>query len=88
MTDQGEVVDQACLDCTSLPFDKFFAAMKQFEGLTDHDIITLARYYQEKTDKSLTIKQLLSLAHGMLMKADFADFDRIVHLCQHEDGAR
>jgi len=81
------------LEVVSVPFDEFCGIMRRLLAghattFTNHDIVTLARYYQHRADLGLTVDEMLAICHDQLKKASFEDFDHIEYQCQHHDGLR
>jgi len=84
------------LESVSVPFDEFCGLMRRLlaaappgaHPFTAHDLVTLARYYQQRADAGLTLNQMLAICHDQLKRANFDDFDHIEYQCQHHDGLR
>jgi len=79
------------LESVSVPFDEFCGLMRRLlagQQFTNHDIVTLARYYQHRADLGLTLNEMLAICHEQLKRVNFEDFDHIEYQCQHHDGLR
>ncbi|KAM9576566.1 EF-hand domain-containing family member C2 [Trichechus inunguis] len=53
--------------------------------LTDHEVITIARYYRALEDKDPHVNVLITMAHEQLKKNAFENFDRLISTCEYED---
>jgi len=79
------------LESVSVPFDEFCGLMRRLlsgHQFTNHDIVTLARYYQQRADLGLTLNEMLAICHEQLKRVNFEDFEHIEYQCQHHDGLR
>jgi len=80
------------LESVSVPFDAFCGLVRRLLTghceFTNHDIITLARYYQHRPDLGLTVNEMLAICHEQLKRASWEDFDHIEYQCEHHDGLR
>jgi hypothetical protein len=79
------------LERRSVPFDEFCHLMKCLTrdvSFTDHDIITVARYYQDRKDPGLSLDVLLAIAHEQLKRASWEEFEYIEDQCLHHDNVR
>lgn len=74
----------------SMPFQNFRAALQTLaQGqLTEHEVITVARYYQDRHDDTPNEGALLGIAQDHLKKAYFENFSQILEHCKHIDQAR
>lgn len=75
---------------TSIPYDQFRSLMQGLsEGrLTEHEIITIARFYQDRKDDDVSVDTLLAIAQEQLRKANFENFSRVQEQCMHYDKER
>jgi Ca2+-binding EF-hand superfamily protein len=75
---------------THLPTLDFSDLVKEMSagGLIDQEIITLARYYQDREEESVSVEALLSMLQEQMKRAGFEDFRSIEERCLHFDGAR
>lgn len=88
---QGKVDDinrQALGGCVS--FDEFRRVLHGvLPGvLTEHEIITLARFYQDRKDDALDVNTLIAVAQEQLRKNNFENFSRVQEQCIHYDKER
>ena len=69
-------------------FDQFRQFLKDVCGpnLTDHQIITLARVYQDEPQSSLDLNAFIAITQDTLRKANFEDFTKVRDQCIHYDG--
>src|SRR6218665_532698 len=74
---------------TSMPFNRFCCLLRNISDcIIDHDIVTLARYYQDRTQDKVNLHELLAMIHEQLKKVSYENFRDIVDLCLHHDGKR
>jgi len=90
---QRASLDFTALESVSVPFDEFCGLMRrllavQGRSFTNHDIVTLARYYQHRPDLGLTLNEMLAICHDQLKRTNFEGFEHIEFQCQHHDGLR
>jgi len=90
---QRDSLDFSELESTAMPFDQFCGLMRRLLGdasppFTNHDIVTLARYYQHRADTALSLNELLAICHDQLKRANFEGLEHIDYQCQHHDGTR
>ncbi|KAK2491475.1 hypothetical protein MC885_007461, partial [Smutsia gigantea] len=53
--------------------------------LTDHEVITIARYYRVPEDTCLDLNVLIARAHEQLKKNAFENFERLIARCVYQD---
>lgn len=84
--DRMAALDLAC----GLPYEQFRDALKDIAKgqLSEHEIITLARYYQDKKEDPVDVETLVAVAQDQLRKGDFENFSRIEDQCVHSDQTR
>jgi len=81
-----DLLEQPCV-----PFDEFCHLMKELThdaSFTEHDIITLARHYQDPKDTRLPLNVILAIVHEQLKRANWEDFEYIEEQCLHHDNVR
>jgi len=73
-----------------IPMDQFCDIVKQISKgeLSDQEVITLARYYQDRKEERISIDALLVMIQEQLKRAGFEDFRGIQERCLHFDGTR
>jgi len=79
------------LESVSMPFDEFCGLIRRLlagSKFTNHDIVTLARYYQHRADPGLTLNVMLAICHEQLKRVSWEDHEHIEYQCQHHDGLR
>lgn len=84
-------LDYCQLEQRSVPFDEFCRLMKCLTcdvTFTDHDIVTMARYYQDRKDPGLSLNVLLAIVHEQLKRSSWEDFEFIEEQCLHHDNVR
>lgn len=75
---------------TSAQYDEFrniVLRMAQSQ-LTEHEIITIARYYQDRQEDDTTAQQMVAMAQEQLRKANFDDFSAMLEQCIKFDKER
>ena len=75
---------------TSTQYDEFrniVLRMAQSQ-LTEHEIITIARYYQDRQEDNTTAQQMVAMAQEQLRKANFDDFSAMLEQCIKFDKER
>jgi hypothetical protein len=86
-----QTLDYDQLEQRSVPFNDFCHLMRSLTRdicFTDHDIITVARYYQDRRDGGLPLDVLLAIVHEQLKRANWEDFEYIEDQCLHHDNIR
>ena len=75
---------------TSTPYDEFRNIVLQMaqSQLTEHEIITIARYYQDRQEDNTTAQQMVAMAQEQLRKANFDDFSALLEQCIKFDKER
>jgi hypothetical protein len=79
------------LEQRSVPFDDFYHLMRHLTRdacFTDHDIITVARYYQDRKGTDLPLDVLLAIVQEQLKRASWEEFEYIEDQCLHHDNIR
>lgn len=73
-----------------LPFEQFRSAVQSLAvgHLTDHEIISVARSYQDRKDDGYNLKTLVALSQEQLRKVNYEDFSTIAAQCDHYDEER
>jgi Ca2+-binding EF-hand superfamily protein len=72
----------------ALPFEDFRQMMQNIcqDRLSDQEIITLARYYQDRgPDEAAGLDTMIALVQEQLKRAGYEDFTSIEHQCMHFD---
>ena len=75
---------------TSVPYDQFrsmIVAMTQGR-LSEHEIITIARFYQDRKDDNTSAQEMVAMAQEQLRKANFDQFPSILEHCIKFDKDR
>lgn len=82
-------LDQIFTDA-QMTFDNFHRLVQNFgQGyLTEQEIVTLARYYQDVPDDTNSTEALLALVQEQLKRATFENFLQIEDSCLHFDRTR
>jgi hypothetical protein len=86
----GRQTELSKLGSSCLPFEQFRSTLQGLaQGLlSDHEIIALARFYQDNRDSSLTASTLFAVAQEELRKVNFEDFRDLQTLCIQHDTDR
>jgi len=74
----------------AVPYDQFrsmIAGLAQ-GALSEHEIITLARYYQDRKNDDTTGQEMIAMAQEQIRKANFDDFNGILQQCIKYDKER
>jgi hypothetical protein len=88
---QRDCLNYDLLEQRCVPFDEFCHLMKSITrdaSFTEHDVITLARHYQERKDRILSLNVILGIVQEQLKRANWEDFEYIEEQCLHHDNVR
>ena len=68
-------------------FERFAELLKQRApgALSDHELRTLARYYQDRGEDAMSLETIVGIVQEQLRKANFEGFMRIADQCAHHD---
>ncbi|ELU01034.1 hypothetical protein CAPTEDRAFT_148704 [Capitella teleta] len=82
--------DASHLGSSPVSFEQFRSLLQDLSQgmLSEHEIVTLARFYQDNKDNSLSIETLLAVAQEELRKVNFEDFRDLQTLCIQHDTER
>jgi len=74
----------------SIPFEQFRQHLLQLaQGqLSEHEIHTVARCYQDHKDDTVSLKTLVTIAQEQLRKINFENFSKLEEQCLHYDKER
>jgi len=74
----------------NLPFEQFRGAVQALAPgrLTDHEIMTVARNYQDRKDDGYNLQTLVALSQEHIRKVNYEDFSTIAAQCDHYDQER
>ena len=53
--------------------------------LSEHEVITVARQYQDRRDEALDLPTLVAIAQEQLSKVNFDNFNKVIEQCVHYD---
>ena len=89
----GSLEDLTRSDPTSgtgtMNYEQFHATLKYLKSnLSEHEIITVARFYQDRRDEIMQKDTLVAIAQDQLRKAQFESFSFIEQQCEHYDQDR
>lgn len=79
---------EASGDC--MPFDTFCQILQSMAGgaLKAHEVMTVARYFQDRKDDGVDMETLIAVAQEQLRKANFENFSKVADHCIHYDKDR
>lgn len=82
--------DVSRLGSGSVPFSQFRSTLQSLAqgALTEHEIVTLARYYQDPLEDPISLQTLVAVAQEELRKVGFEDFRDLHTLCIQLDKQR
>jgi len=66
-------------------YEKFRQTMKGYGGLSEHEIMTVARHYCDRKESEIDMKLVLAVAQEKLKKGAYEDFEGLMKLCRHND---
>jgi len=66
-------------------YEKFRQIIKGYGGLSEHEIMTIARHHSERKPNEIDMKLVLAVAQEKLKKGAFEDFEGLMKLCRHND---
>jgi len=73
----------------TMNYEQFHATLKFLKSnLSEHEIITVARFYQDRRNEELQKDTLVAIAQDQLRKAQFEGFSFIQQQCEHYDPQR
>lgn len=67
------------------PYNLLRAELQQLGVLSEHEILTVGRYFNCGTPAGVDIKLVVAVAQEKLKKGAFEDFDRLLESCQIRD---
>ena len=73
-----------------MSYDSFRQFLQSLAGsaLTEHEIISVARFYQDRKDERLDLGTLLAIAQDQLRKVNYENFQQVLEQCIHYDSER
>ena len=74
----------------SMSVDSFRSALQALADnqLTDQEVMTVARFYQDRKDETLDLGTLVAIAQDQLRKVNFENFAQLFEHCKHIDQER
>ena len=73
-----------------MSYEAFQSALQRLAAgqLSDHEMISVARFYQDRKDDRLGMETLVAVSQEQLRKVNYEGFSKILAQCEHYDQNR